>query len=61
MRENAVLVHYNGWNARWDEWLPMESPRIAPFRTHTIQSAYSMFMSPNPTQALNAVINSRMA
>ena len=31
----------------------MNSNRIAPFRTYTIPSAYSLFMSPNPTYALD--------
>ncbi|KAK8816100.1 hypothetical protein WA556_001045 [Blastocystis sp. ATCC 50177/Nand II] len=30
-----VLVHYNGWPSTWDEWIHRNSPRLAPFRTHT--------------------------
>ena len=36
--ENAVqllLIHYNGWPKRWDEWLRSDSPRIRPFRSRT--------------------------
>ena len=33
-----VFVHYNGWTTRWDEWLPATSPRLAPFRTHTVHT-----------------------
>ncbi len=43
-----VLVHYNGWGARWDEWLDTNSLRIAPFRTHTLQSPSTPFSSPYP-------------
>ncbi len=34
--EKRVLVHYNGWGRRWDEWLDMKSRKIAPFRSHTV-------------------------
>ena len=29
------LIHYEGWPSRWDEWLPFDTPRIVPYRTHT--------------------------
>ena len=25
-----VLVHFDGWNARFDEWMPMTSDRLRP-------------------------------
>ena len=53
VRESQVFVHYNGWGRRWDEWIDMNSPRIAAFRTHTVQNPYSMFMSPNPCHPLD--------
>lgn len=31
----------------------MNSPRIAAFRTHTVQSPYSMYLSPNPCHVLD--------
>ncbi len=43
-----LLVHYNGWGPRWDEWITVESGRVAPFRTHTVQSPSSPFLSPFP-------------
>ena len=30
-----IRVHYEGWNAKWDEWLPLDSERLAPIGTHT--------------------------
>jgi Ubiquitin family len=30
-----LLIHYNGWPHRWDEWLRSDSERIRPFRTRT--------------------------
>lgn len=53
VNESQVYVHYNGWGRRWDEWIDMNSPRIAAFRTHTVQSPYSMYMSPNPCHQLD--------
>ena len=43
-----VLIHYNGWPARWDEWLPASSPRLAPFRTHTRHLTLPWASSPLP-------------
>ena len=36
VNESQVYVHYNGWGRRWDEWIDMNSPRIAAFRTYTV-------------------------
>ena len=33
-RPGEVLVHYLGWNEKWDEWLPTRSPRIEPAGKH---------------------------
>lgn len=30
-----LLIHYNGWPHRWDEWIRSDSERIRPFRTRT--------------------------
>lgn len=51
--ENKVFVHYNGWGRRWDEWITMNSPRLAIFRTHTVQNGYSMYLSPVPVSTLD--------
>ena len=46
---NAIFVHYNGWPTRWDEWIPFNSPRIAPFRSRTAHSnALTSYVSPTP-------------
>ena len=26
--ESQVLIHFNGWSARWDEWMPISSVRL---------------------------------
>jgi len=53
-----IYVHYNGWPVRWDEWLPFESARVAPFRSmtrHTTTSGRNL-LSPEPVTRLpNAV------
>lgn len=28
--EEEVLVHFEGWSSRYDEWLPLDSPRLRP-------------------------------
>jgi len=48
VRGERVLVHYNGWGNRWDEWFDMNSPRIALFRTHTIQMVNNRYTCPSP-------------
>ena len=34
-RPSRLYVHYHGWNPRWDEWIPVDSPRFAKRNTHT--------------------------
>jgi hypothetical protein len=46
-----VFVHYNGWPARWDEWISVDSTRIAPFRTRTVHSNSAVHISPTPNAA----------
>ncbi|KAG7382699.1 hypothetical protein PHYBOEH_010385 [Phytophthora boehmeriae] len=33
INDTAVKVHYRGWTAKWDEWLPRLSLRILPLHT----------------------------
>ena len=35
IKDGRVLVHYEHWSDTWDEWLPVDSDRIAPLNTHT--------------------------
>ncbi len=44
----TICVHYNGWGPRWDEWIPFNSKRIAPFRTFTIQTPQNAYLTPSP-------------
>lgn len=48
LRGNRAFIHYNGWGNRWDEWIDLTSPRIALFRTHTIQMPTNKYTSPSP-------------
>lgn len=50
---NRIFVHYNGWPARWDEWIFTNSPRIAPFRSRTNHSTLNVSLSPNPNIIAN--------
>lgn len=27
-KDNKVRIHYQRWDSKWDEWLPLDSPRI---------------------------------
>lgn len=54
---SAVYIHYNGWGARWNEWIPMNSPRIMPFRFHTRQITVTNYNSPFPNSISNQNIN----
>ncbi|CAH0481247.1 unnamed protein product [Peronospora belbahrii] len=44
-----MLVHYHGWPTRWDEWIELDSDRIAAFRTRTLHIPNAQRMSPVPT------------
>lgn len=47
-----VLIHYNGWPQRWDEWLHVDSPRIAPFRTRSQHTTQPIAHCPLPVNIL---------
>eukprot|EP00521_Asterionellopsis_glacialis_P007219 CAMPEP_0195288902 /NCGR_PEP_ID=MMETSP0707-20130614/5378_1 /TAXON_ID=33640 /ORGANISM="Asterionellopsis glacialis, Strain CCMP134" /LENGTH=741 /DNA_ID=CAMNT_0040348823 /DNA_START=869 /DNA_END=3090 /DNA_ORIENTATION=+ len=49
-----LLIHYNGWPHRWDEWIRSDSERIRPFRTRTRHSSSSPYMSPSPQSVFHA-------
>jgi len=49
-----LLIHYNGWPHRWDEWIRSDSERIRPFRTRTRHSLSSPYMSPSPQSVFHA-------
>jgi len=36
VKEGAVMVHYDRWDPKWDEWLDTGSDRLAPRETHII-------------------------
>ncbi len=64
LRPGQVFVHYNGWGNHWDEWIDIESPRIAAFRTYTLQYPSSRYQSPAPNilpDAENHEISARSA
>lgn len=43
-----LLIHYNGWPHRWDEWIRSDSDRLRPFRTRTRHPNVSTTASPTP-------------
>ncbi|ELT97191.1 hypothetical protein CAPTEDRAFT_222293 [Capitella teleta] len=34
-KDQTVLVHFDGWNTRYDEWIKMESDRLRPITRHS--------------------------
>lgn len=47
-----VYIHYNGWPDRWNEWLHVNSPRIAPFRSRSQHMTLAIAQSPMPVSLL---------
>lgn len=50
IQTNKALIHYLGMSTFLDEWISLDSPRLALFRTHTIQSPFSRYFSPFPNK-----------
>lgn len=50
---DKIQVHYYGWTSIWDEWIDNNSSRISIFRTHTVQSPITPFLSPFPLLSNN--------
>lgn len=51
---HLLLVHYNGWPHRWDEWIRSDSERIRPFRTRTRHPNTSPTACPTPQSQFNS-------
>jgi len=50
---NLLLIHYNGWPHRWDEWIRSDSERLRPFRTRTRHPNTSYMALPTPQAIFN--------
>mmetsp|Transcript_19367 Transcript_19367/g.48220 ORF Transcript_19367/g.48220 Transcript_19367/m.48220 type:complete len:1042 (-) Transcript_19367:3142-6267(-) len=48
-----LLIHYNGWPHRWDEWIRSDSERLRPFRTRTRHPNSSTTACPTPQSNFN--------
>ena len=48
---SKALIHFIGHSTNLDEWIALDSPRIAIHRTHTIQSPFNCFYSPYPNKS----------
>jgi len=48
LRNGRAYIQYFGFSTSWNEWINVDSPRIASFRTYTTQSPYNKFYSPSP-------------
>ena len=50
-----LLIHYNGWPHRWDEWIRSDSERIRPFRTRSRHNPNrSSYANPTPQSVFHA-------
>eukprot|EP00588_Corethron_pennatum_P020355 CAMPEP_0194328694 /NCGR_PEP_ID=MMETSP0171-20130528/45709_1 /TAXON_ID=218684 /ORGANISM="Corethron pennatum, Strain L29A3" /LENGTH=804 /DNA_ID=CAMNT_0039089143 /DNA_START=172 /DNA_END=2583 /DNA_ORIENTATION=+ len=45
---DLLLVHYNGWPSRWDEWVRSDSDRVRPFRSRTRHPRITPHSLPTP-------------
>jgi PHD finger protein 20 len=34
-KDRTVLIHFDGWNQRYDEWIKMDSERLRPITRHS--------------------------
>ena len=34
-KDKTVLIHFDGWNQRYDEWVEMDSERLRPITRHS--------------------------
>lgn len=50
IRDNKAQINYLGWGNVYNEWIDLNSPRLALFRTQTIQSPFSKYISPFPNK-----------
>jgi len=48
VKEGAVLVHYEGWSSKWDEWIDTDNPRITKLHRYTMAP-----MQPTVTDVTN--------
>jgi hypothetical protein len=35
VKDGKVLIHFKSWGSQWDEWIDVDSDRLAPLHTHS--------------------------
>jgi len=50
IKENKIFIHFFGWGNTFNEWINKDSPRLALFRTYTLQSPFTKYYSPFPNK-----------
>lgn len=55
-----LLIHYNGWPQRWDEWIRSDSKRLRPFRTKTRHGTSAPHASPTPVTTFSDAPDTRI-
>ena len=59
-KAQILLIHYNGWPQRWDEWIRGDSLRLRPFRTRTKHGASAPHASPTPVTIVEGAPTTRI-
>ena len=50
IKDNKAFVHFFGWGSSFNEWINIDSPRLALFRTYTLQSPFAKYYSSFPNK-----------
>lgn len=48
VKDDKVLIHYNNWSSKWDEWINVNSDRLAQVHTYTTGPHSQVPKSPPP-------------
>jgi hypothetical protein len=56
LREGEVKVHFDGFAAKFDEWLPVDSIHISPFGQHTKRKCLYQLRGPVPVASLRCIV-----
>lgn len=50
IKDNKAFVHFFGWGNSFNEWINIDSNRLALFRTYTLQSPFTKYYSSFPNK-----------
>lgn len=44
VEEASIFIHYTSYSNKWDEWVPMDSYRVAPYQSQTGESLHVVYV-----------------